>query len=359
MVWLPADLNGRAPIAAAGRPNFAKPAGALACPAQRSPAAFDGSSHWVCLGLPIRSPSAWFLAVPSRATSTADWLQRTVAADSLRASARASGGWRLGPLPLPRLHQLSRLPLLPRLLPLLLLAGCGPRPPFDVQTLADAGLKPLPADKLAACAAALRLPPELARPADATNFGVRQERDRFGRAVPNRPQLIVLHETVLSAADTLKLFATPHRRDDDQASYHLLVDRAGMRLRVVPDGGRAYGAGMAAFGDFTVRIRPTSVGSLNNVALHLSLETPADGRGDGDGHSGYSAAQYRVAAGQVLLWQAAFGIPISRVTTHQAVDRSHSRRDPRSFRWQEFDAAWREAAARCGLEAYDRGRATI
>ena len=116
---------------------------------------------------------------------------------------------------------------------------------------------------------------------------------------------------------------------------------------------------MAAFGDFTVRIRPQSVGSLNNVALHLSLETPPDGRGEGDAHSGYTEAQYRVAAGQVLLWQATHGIPMSRVTTHQAVDRSHSRRDPRSFRWQDFDQAWRQAADRCGLRAFDRGRATL
>lgn len=251
------------------------------------------------------------------------------------------------------------MPLVPLLV---LLSACGPRAvkaPFPVQTLADAGLKPLPAARLAACATALRLPPELARPADPSNFGQRQARDAFGREVPHRPQLIVLHETVISAADTVRHFATPHPRDDDQASYHQLIDRAGQRLRIVPDEGRAFGAGMAAFGDFTVRIRPTSVGSLNNVALHLSLETPPDGRGDGDAHSGYTPEQYRVAAGQVLLWQAAWGIPMSRVTTHQAVDRSHSRRDPRSFRWDSFDTAWRAAASRCGLTALDRGRATI
>ena len=251
-----------------------------------------------------------------------------------------------------------RFALLPLLL-LLPLAGCGPRPPFEVQTLADAGLKPLPAAQLQACAAKLRLPPELPRPADATNFGERQRRDAFGREVPHVPQLIVLHETVISAPDTTRRFATPHPRDDDQASYHLRVDREGQRLRIVPDAGRAFGAGMAAFGDFTVRIRPQSVGSLNNVALHLSLESPTDGRGDGDAHSGYTPEQYRVAAGQVLLWQAAFGIPISRLTTHEAVDRSHSRRDPRSFSWNSFDVAWRDAAQRCGLTAYDRGRATL
>lgn len=255
-----------------------------------------------------------------------------------------------------------RWPLIPWLL--LCLAGCGPRPPqppFPVQTLADAGLKPLPAERLKACATRLALSQELPRPADRTNFGERQSRDAFGREVPHTPQLIVLHETVISAPDTVKLFTTPHPKDDDQASYHLLVDRDGTRLRIVPDAGRAFGAAMAAFGDFTVRIRPQSVGSLNNVALHLSLETPPDGRGDGDAHSGYTDAQYRAAAAQVLLWQAAHGIPMSRVTTHEAVDRSHSRRDPRSFQWDRFDAAWRQAVDKCGLpvKAYDRGRATI
>ncbi len=252
--------------------------------------------------------------------------------------------------------------LLAGVAPLLLLSACVPRElkaPFPVQTLADSGLRPLSAQQLQACAAKLKLPPEVARPAHATNFGERQPRDAFGRTVPHTPQLIVLHETVLSAPETVKLFATAHPRDEDQASYHLLVDRTGRRLRIVSDAGRAFGAGMAAFGDFTVRIRPTSVGSLNNVALHLSLETPPDGRGDDDAHSGYTEAQYKTTAGQVLLWQAAYGIPMSRVTTHEAVDRSHTRRDPRSFRWERFDAAWKAAAGRCGLEAYDKGRATI
>lgn len=250
------------------------------------------------------------------------------------------------------------------LVPLLLLSACGPRgpkAPFPVQTLADSGLRPLTPAQLQVCAAKLQLPPELARAAHPSNFGVRQPRDAFGRQVPHTPQLIVLHETVISAPETVKLFATAHPKDEDQASYHLLVDRTGQRLRIVPDGGRAYGAGMAAFGDFTVRIRPTSVGALNNVALHLSLETPPDGRGDDDAHSGYTKAQYRTAAGQVLLWQMAYGIPMTRLTTHEAVDRSRTRRDPRSFRWERFGAAWREAVKRCGVKAedYDRGRATI
>ena len=100
--------------------------------------------------------------------------------------------------------------LLPQLL-LVPLVGCGPQPPFPVQSLADSGQAPLPGAALKACAAKLDLPSELPRPADPSNFGERQRRDAFGRMVPHVPQLIVLHETVLSAADTVKRFATPHQ----------------------------------------------------------------------------------------------------------------------------------------------------
>lgn len=263
------------------------------------------------------------------------------------------------PGPHPKVNHRPLLPAAIALASAVLLYGCGPRPPWPVQWLAES---PLPRQSEAAlrqCEARLGLAPERAAPADATNFGERQGYDVYGRAVPNRPQLIVLHETVIGAADTLRQFATPHPKDDDQASYHVLVDISGQRLRLVNDDRRAYGAGMAAWGDMTVRIRPTSVGSINNLALHLSLESPADGRGDTASHSGYSDAQYRSAAAQVLLWQARHGIPLSRVSSHAAVDRSHSRYDPRSFRWERFDAAWQKAAQTCGFEAYDTGRATL
>jgi hypothetical protein len=59
----------------------------------------------------------------------------------------------------------------------------------------------------------------------------------------------------------------------------------------------------------------------------------------------------------VLLWQARWGIPLNRLTTHAAIDRSRSRYDPRSFRWETFEKAWKAAATRCGLTAYDTGLA--
>lgn len=261
-----------------------------------------------------------------------------------------------------QLHPFPRLAAPAALAALALsLSACGPAPTWRVRELASSSVRPQQSDALERCARALAargtLQPEVATPADPTNYGERQRHDVHGRQVPHRPMLIVLHETVVSEADTLKLFRTPHPRDADQLSYHLLLSRTGERLRLVPDEKRAYGAGMSAWGDMSVRIRPTSVGSINNVALHLSLVTPPDGRGESASHSGYTPAQYEAAAAQVLLWQARWGIPLNRLTSHAAVDRSRSRYDPRSFRWDRFDQAWQAAAKTCGFQSYDTGLA--
>jgi N-acetylmuramoyl-L-alanine amidase len=203
---------------------------------------------------------------------------------------------------------------------------------------------------LQACAIKLERVGEIQKPADSTNYGPRLKNNWNGEAIPNQPQLIVLHETVIGQEATIKAFQSHHPNDSDQASYHVLIGSRGERIRLVPDNDRAYGAGDSAFGDYTIQARQGSDPSINNVALHVSLVTPADGQGNDerDSHSGYSAAQYRGLAEQVLIWQGLYGIPMSRVTTHAAVDRSHSRYDPRSFRWDRFDAAYKATKRECG-----------
>jgi hypothetical protein len=228
-----------------------------------------------------------------------------------------------------------------------------------VVEMVDSGLIPVNKDDLGACSKKLAMPLEQLAPAHPSNFGSRDARDAWGRRLKASPALIVLHETVISLPQTVAFFQTNHPADGNQASYHLLVDRDGSRLRIVPDEKRAYGTGMSAFGDFTQYRKPNSVGSINNIALHVSLVSPADGRDDRDGHSGYTDAQYKTLAGQVLLWQAAFGIPMTRVTTHAAVDRSQSRYDPRSFRWNIFDPHYRAAVAACGFSQFDNQRAGL
>ena len=195
--------------------------------------------------------------------------------------------------------------------------------------------------------------------ADPTNYGDRHTVDQWGRRLVSTPQIIVLHETVLNEEATINLFQTPHPNDNDQVSYHMLIGEDGSRLRIVPDLNRAYGAGMSAFGDVTQRTKPGSVGSINNIALHLSLVTPPDGRGNTSSHSGYTDAQYQTLAAQVLLWQAKFGIPFTRLTTHAAVDRSRSRYDPRSFRWDSFQPHYNQAASTCGFTYLDNQEAGL
>ncbi len=174
-------------------------------------------------------------------------------------------------------------------------------------------------------------PKEVIALAHPTNFGERYELDINGVAVNNAP-IVVLHETTSSAQSALSLFQTPHRDDDDQVSYHTMIDLDGTVIYVVPPDKRAYGAADSYFNQETVRTSPNNPPSVNNFAYHISLVTPKDGRGRNGDHSGYTEAQY-----ESLAWLAAkTGVPSSRMTAHKLVDRSGSRSDPRSFDGPRF-----------------------
>ena len=171
--------------------------------------------------------------------------------------------------------------------------------------------------------------------ADPTNYGDRYLTDIYGQPVHNN-FIVVIHETVGSARSAITLFQTPHPRDEDQVSYHTLITQDGTVVYIVPPEKRAFGAGNSVFdgpnGPEAVLTNPSFPASVNNFAYHVSLETPADGRGNGRQHSGYTEAQY-----QSLAWLLArTDVPDSRITTHRAVDRSGSRIDPRTFNNQFF-----------------------
>jgi N-acetyl-anhydromuramyl-L-alanine amidase AmpD len=161
------------------------------------------------------------------------------------------------------------------------------------------------------------------------------ERDLYGNWLTN-DMIVVLHETVGSATSAINTFQNTHLSDDDQVSYHALIAQDGTVIYLVPPEMRAFGAGNSVFdgahGAETVRLDPVLPASVNNFAYHASLESPPDGRGNGASHSGYTSAQY-----QSLAWLIAqTNIPDERITTHRAVDRSGTRRDPRSFDFQQF-----------------------
>jgi hypothetical protein len=176
-----------------------------------------------------------------------------------------------------------------------------------------------------------------------TNFGERFKQDVNGKPIKNA-YIIVLHETVASADSAVNFFKSPHpEASPTSASYHAIIRRNGEIIYTVPFKYRAFGAGNSEFkgtnGVETVQTNKKFPPSVNNFALHFSLETPADGNHNGNTHSGYSPEQYRS-----LAWLTAFTkISESRITTHKAVDRSGSRKDPRSFDTALFSKILRDS----------------
>ncbi|MCT0226382.1 peptidoglycan recognition protein family protein [Synechococcus sp. CS-1328] len=172
---------------------------------------------------------------------------------------------------------------------------------------------------------------------DPSNFGSRFDHDAFGNPVDPTPKVVVLHETVYGIGSALNTFVTPHPNDDDQVSYHTLIGGDGAVINTVDPSQRAFGAGNSAFNGLWVITNPKVSGSVNNFALHLSLETPLDGEDDGPGHSGYSSAQYDAMAVVLTDWMRRFDFPPQNITTHRYVDLGGERADPRSFDWRALE----------------------
>jgi N-acetylmuramoyl-L-alanine amidase len=164
-----------------------------------------------------------------------------------------------------------------------------------------------------------------------TNYGERVSQDIHGTLVRN-PLIVVIHETVGSAESAVNYFKTPnYSHEADQVSYHALIGLDGTIIFTVPFQYRAFGAGnsvfMGAQGPESVQTNAKVPASVNNFAYHFSLETPGDGRNNADRHSGYTVKQY-----QSLAWLVRYTkVPEARVTYHKIIDRSGTRKDPRSF----------------------------
>jgi len=171
---------------------------------------------------------------------------------------------------------------------------------------------------------------------DPSNFGDRFREDAFGNRLDVTPSIVVMHETVYGLNSAINTFITHHPNDDDQVSYHVLIGEKGQIVQAVDPSKRAFGAGNSAFNGRWVVTNAKLSGSVNNFALHLSLETPLDGEDDGPAHSGYTAAQYDALAVVLADWMDRFAIPPDHITTHRHVDLGLERADPRSFDWQKL-----------------------
>ena len=182
---------------------------------------------------------------------------------------------------------------------------------------------------------------------DPSNYGERFEQDAFGQPINPTPQLIVLHETVYGIGSAINTFVTPHPRDEDQVSYHALIGLDGAVVQLLDPQKRAFGAGNSAFDGQWVITNPAFRGSVNNFALHVSLETPLDGEDSEGGHSGYTPSQYDALAVLLADWMQRFSIPYTHITTHAHVDLGGERSDPRSFDWQELESRLADLGLLC------------
>ncbi|MGB1774873.1 MAG: N-acetylmuramoyl-L-alanine amidase [Synechococcus sp.] len=188
-------------------------------------------------------------------------------------------------------------------------------------------------------------------PIDPTNFGERHAEDAFGQALDTTPRVVVLHETVYSMNSAVNTFLTPHPRDEDQVSYHTLIGLNGEVLDLVPPTKRAYGAGYSAFlGEWAITNKLID-GSVNNFALHLSLETPWSGANSNRSHSGYTQQQYDAMALVLSEWIKTFNLPPAAITTHRHVDIGGERSDPRSFNWSALQSRLAALGDLCVAEA--------
>ena len=182
---------------------------------------------------------------------------------------------------------------------------------------------------------------------DPSNYADRQTRDAYGTRLDTTPSLVVLHETVYGLGSAINTFTTHHPNDSDQVSYHLLLGEHGRVVETLDSSKRAYGAGYSAFQGRWVITNPSMAGSVNNFALHLSLETPLDGEDNDAGHSGYSTIQYDHLALVLAEWMRRYRIPFDAITTHRHVDLGLERADPRSFDWSALQRRLAALGALC------------
>lgn len=182
---------------------------------------------------------------------------------------------------------------------------------------------------------------------DPSNYGERTSHDAYGNSVDTTPSVVVLHETVYGIGSAINTFTTHHPHDQDQVSYHLLIGEDGQVVETLDPAKRAFGAGYSAFKGRWDVTNPNMAGSVNNFALHLSLETPLDGEDAEPGHSGYSSLQYDALAVVLADWMRRYRIPFEHITTHRYVDLGAARADPRSFDWSALQVRLAALGALC------------
>jgi N-acetyl-anhydromuramyl-L-alanine amidase AmpD len=141
------------------------------------------------------------------------------------------------------------------------------------------------------------------------------------------PLLVVIHETLISAEDSIKLHGDP----EYFASYHSLVKKDGCIVYLTPGDCKAYAAAESTFTD-SFGEEQSIEGSVDDFAYHIALETPFDGLINGlDYHTGYTKEQYNS-----LAWLcASVGAFPNRIVTHGEIVTPKTD-EPRCFNYDYF-----------------------
>lgn len=148
------------------------------------------------------------------------------------------------------------------------------------------------------------------------------------------PLLVVIHETLISAQDSIRLHGDP----EYYASYHALVERSGEITYLTPADSKAYAAANSAYTDAFGEIQEVN-GSVDDFAYHIALETPPDGyNAFKTAHIGYTKEQYKSLAWLV----AATGVRKDRIVTHGEI-RTPTTSEPRCFNFDYFFSLYEQA----------------
>jgi N-acetyl-anhydromuramyl-L-alanine amidase AmpD len=139
------------------------------------------------------------------------------------------------------------------------------------------------------------------------------------------PLLVVIHETLISAEDSIILHGDPQY----YGSYHALIHRSGKITYLTSADCKAYAASNSAYYNKEGNLEQVE-NSVDDFAYHIALETPFDAIGQNNilYHTGYTKEQYLSSA-----WLCrAVGVQLSRIVNHSDISlNKNQRKEPRCF----------------------------
>lgn len=142
------------------------------------------------------------------------------------------------------------------------------------------------------------------------------------------PLLVVIHETLITAEDSILL----HGDSNYYASYHSLIHRNGTITYLTPADCKAYAAAQSSFTDPFGEVQNVQ-GSVDDFAYHITLETPPDGieNPKSEYHIGYTKEQY-----VSLAWLcSSVGVERGRIVSHGEITTPKTL-EPRCFNFDYF-----------------------